>query len=252
MAARLKVWLVCAALVVFYLSLINFLLLFVSWTAPVSLFVTVPLGALAVVYLVYVFLVPALLGQPDAKHARVLTGFVMATGRCGGRFGGVSLAGPVIRVTVHSDGLRLRPLGRGNYTIQAREMSSITEAGSSLGRKVIIVHNAPGKASPVVLATQDADLRAAIMGIKRSPAVAETEPPVPETPEGKTARSLASNVVSLIYLAGLVTFLVIFLFAVTGLLRRYWGDVATFVIILVGLCGTGVFAAALGTNENRD
>lgn len=80
--------------------------------------------------------------------------------------------------------------------------------------------------------------------------MAETEPPVPETPEGK-ARSLASNVVSLVYLAGLVTFLVIFLFAVTGLLRRYWGDVATFVIILVGLCGTGVFAAALGSNETR-
>lgn len=250
MGTRVKVWSAYAAVAILFLSVINFLLFFVSGSSPVSLYISVPLGGLAVGYLVYAFLVPAILGEPDSKQL-TLAGSAIATGLCGGKIGDVSIFGPFIGVTVYSNGLTLRPFKLGEYTIHRRDISSITDGGGFWLRRVVIEHTAPGKASPVVLTSRSARLRTAIMRIARDRAKAQAKPPVSDTSEGEVPRDLVWNLVSLMYLAGLVTFLVMVGFSVFDLVRAPSGNVAAVVFICLGLPGTYVFTRALSRNERR-
>lgn len=138
-----------------------------------TVFVTHPLGLVAMGYLLFAFIFPTFAGRrsadADARIASVrASGDARATARCGGRIGQLRLSGPLFRVSVHPGGLVLEPLFLGSRAILAAELASVRPSSSGLFRTLEIVHASPDVASPVVLAVAETSpLGEALRGLER-------------------------------------------------------------------------------------
>jgi hypothetical protein len=117
-------------------------------------------------------------------------------------------------------------------------------------RRIIIEHDGPGQASPVVLAALPADVQHAIEQIQRDPIAAPAEPPAPDGPDDRAARRITWAVNAFIYIGGLVIGIGVAGFAVIQLLRgsdRLYALMAAF-----GLASAFRCAMELVKHSNQD
>ncbi len=193
------------ALVIFVLGVANYIVFNTTGEAAVPIYVSHPLGMLAAGFLLFVFVIPTLLGQPAA---RVLppAGTPLATFRSGGRMGRVNFSSKLIKVTVYADRLTLKPPFVGEYTIHGSEIRSITDLGGMLFRRVRIEHAGAGLFSRVTLNSVPDEVRAWLGHVRRAPL-----PPGPRTPVRRQAVvdrriTTLAFVVAILVLLGLVAF----------------------------------------------
>lgn len=197
MKTRLRIWLSYALLFTSFLAMANTLFIFFRQTVSVNAVISIMVGVLSTILLVYLLQVPLMLGRMGPKRVLPPAGPVTATGRCGGDIGEV-YSGPRVKVTVHSDRLTLQIPTMGEYTILGQDISSIADAGDRQ-RGLVIEHTAPGQASPAQLDSVSEELRSAISQIQRDPV---TDLQVPDDPDVEAAQTALRNIVRLSKILG--------------------------------------------------
>ena len=160
----MKVLLGCVALVVFVLAVASQV---VGTRGGAVAFAAVPLGMVAIGYLLYAFVVPAMFGRPS----RVLppAGQPVAMFRSGGQIGRLTVSGRLMRVTVYADRLTLDMVLLGEYTIHGSRIRSIIDHGGMRSNGVRIEHLGPGLFSRVTLTSVPDDARASLTRITGDP-----------------------------------------------------------------------------------
>lgn len=156
------------ALVVVVLAVANFVWLAATGVAAVPMYVSHPLGIVAAFYLLFVFVVPTMLGR-QVPRALPPAGPPIATFRAGGRLGRVGYSSSLTAVTVYADRLTLKPLFLGEYTIHGSDIRSVTDLGGMMFRRVRIEHAGPGLFTRITLTRVPDDARAMIARISRDP-----------------------------------------------------------------------------------
>jgi hypothetical protein len=192
-----KVLLGCLALIVVVLALANFVVFNTTGDAAMPIYVSHPLGMLTVVYLVFVFVVPTMLGRPSARVLPA-AGPPTAMFRSGGRLGRVNFSGRLIKVTVHRDRLVLRPFLLGEYTIHGSEIRSVIDLGGMMFRRVQIEHAGPGLFSRVVLRSVPDHARTQIGHIARNP----LPPGLPTPTHTGISRTTGRRFTSILFVVG--------------------------------------------------
>lgn len=144
--------------VVGVLAFVNFWL---RDSSPVPIWVSHPIGMVAMGYVVIGVLLPAILGRARPHDPSPWP--PVAVARCSGRVGWVRFSGPLIKVTVYPDRLTLKLFLMGEYTITGPEIRSISVSG---WRGLVVEHTA-GRFSPVRLHGLAAHVVAAIQRIQR-------------------------------------------------------------------------------------
>lgn len=127
-------WLAYPAFVIVALAMVNFGLVFVQRPTPVPVYVSHPLGMLAGASLMFVFVLPSSVsGRLGIGRVLPPPGPGIATGKCGGRLGRMTVSGRLITVTVYADRLTLRIFPMGEFTIHGSDIDSVEGATASGG-----------------------------------------------------------------------------------------------------------------------
>jgi hypothetical protein len=188
------------ALVALVLGLANFAVFAATQESAVPIYVSHPLGMLAAFYLLFVFVIPTMLGR---QAARVLppAGPPVAMFRSGGRIGRVAFSGKLIKVTVYADRIVLKPVFLGEYTIHGSEIQSITDLGGMMFRRVRIEHAGAGTFSRVTLYSVPDHARSQIAHISRDPWIAAHYPP---PARDEVAQAAGRRITSIMFVLGFV------------------------------------------------
>jgi hypothetical protein len=145
-----------------------------SWRRPHSdsLFITHPLAIIAMAYLLFRFVFPALIGRGQ-RDGEVIAPFEppIAVTRCSGKIGAVKFDGPLLKLSVFHDRLVIRPILMGDRTIMGQHIRSVASERTLLGSPPLVIdHSAPGLKSPVLLRlSANHPVRMAIDQISREP-----------------------------------------------------------------------------------
>lgn len=193
---RARVWLGWLALAVGVLAGISFGISAFNHAFSVPVYVSLPLGALAIVWLMSMVVIPTLLGRLGPQRVLPPPGPAQATGRCGAHFGKwLDWSRGLAQVTVYSDRLTLRLVISGEYTVHGSDIRSITRKGPE--HDLIIDHTGPGRASPLELMSLGPNVSRAISRIRRDPAPAL--PDLPADSWDRAARKVAWTTFATVY-----------------------------------------------------
>ena len=127
----------------------------------ISVFLTHPMGMLAIGYLLLSYAFPAFIfrgtsaARAETEHAVRSSGTPWVTFRCGGKIGRLNVGGPLLRVAVHPRGIRIKPVLMAPFAIPASEIVQITVSDKWLMRGIELQHCSPCVASPILLAVKD-------------------------------------------------------------------------------------------------
>jgi hypothetical protein len=123
-----------------------------------SVLITHPLALAGMGYMLFRFGFPMFMGgksESAATMARVeeirTSGPTIATARCAGRIGGVTISGPLIQVSVLPGGIVIKPIFMPPRAIGASEISRVFPKRRIFGNYLEIEHAGTDVASPLIL-----------------------------------------------------------------------------------------------------
>ena len=124
----------------------------------ISVFLTHPLGMLAMGYLLVQYMFPAFIfrgtreARAESERAVRSSGAPWATFRCGGRVGSLNVGGSLLRVVVYPGGLWIKPILMPPFAIAASELVEVKLAKKWLAHGIEVGHSSLCVANPVFLA----------------------------------------------------------------------------------------------------
>jgi hypothetical protein len=143
-----------------------------------SVLITHPLAMAGMGYMLFRFGFPMFMGgksESAVTMARVAqiraSGPTIATARCAGRIGEVSISGPLLGVSVMPAGIVIKPVFMPPRAIDASEISRITPKSGIFGNRLEIEHSGTDFGSPLVLyVSAESRVGQAILGLASSEA----------------------------------------------------------------------------------
>lgn len=122
-----------------------------------SLFITHPLMMAAMFYLLFgdVFSKMLFRGDTPERDKKVeellASGSAQASFHCAGRIGSLNFSGPLLKVTVSSQGIHCKPILMPAFAILSREIKDVKVRKSLLQKGVEFSHTSSEIASPIFL-----------------------------------------------------------------------------------------------------
>jgi hypothetical protein len=122
-----------------------------------TVFVTHPLAMLAMVYLAFQFILPAMVYR-GARAAIASTerrvrefGPALRSKRCAGRIGKVNFGGPLLRVVIYSRGVWIKPIFMAPIGVPSTQVTGVVERTGWMSKIIEISHSSTQVPSPILL-----------------------------------------------------------------------------------------------------
>jgi hypothetical protein len=206
-----------------------------------SVFITHPLAMAGMAYMLFRFGFPMFMGgktQGAATTARMeqirTSGPVLATARCAGRIGEISVSGPLLEVSVLPAGIVIKPIFMPPRAIAASEIRRVVPHGGIFGSRLEIEHDGTDIGSPLILyVSAESSVGRAIRDLTSSAAEATRS-------LDPTAVRISSPFVTVLGIYGLITNLVIIAFGVFWAIPNLgaFGLLLTTIAIVIAVVNT--------------